>query len=80
LSHNISFSGAKLVLQNAAVLPAEFNLTIPSQDQRIFGVRMKWRHGNVIGVEIIHPQIANALDGSHPPYKKTLSAHECVAA
>jgi PilZ domain-containing protein len=80
LVQNVSFSGAKLVLRNAANIPAEFSLIISSQEHSIFRARTKWRQRNTIGVEIIHPHMANSLDGSHRPRQETASADVCVAA
>ena len=62
---NISSSGAKLVLHNAADLPSEFSLTIISKIQVAYGVRTRWRQHNSIGVEIEHSHVANA--GDVPP-------------
>ena len=80
LVQNVSCSGAKLVLQNAADIPVEFSLTIPSQEHGIFWVRTKWRQRNTIGVEIEHPQSANSLDGSKATLEKAASARVSIAA
>jgi hypothetical protein len=57
---NISSSGAKLVLRNAADLPDEFSLTIISKIQVEHWVRQRWRQHNSIGVEIDHSHMTNA--------------------
>jgi hypothetical protein len=80
LVQNVSFSGARLMLRNVAIIPAEFNLIIPSQEYGIFWVRIKWRQRTTMGVEIKHPHMANLLDGSNRPSQKTDSAHVCLAA
>jgi hypothetical protein len=59
---NVSSSGVKLVLRNAADLPDEFSLTIISKIQVEYWVRPRWRQHNSIGVEIEHSHTTNARD------------------
>jgi len=62
LVQNVSSSGAKLVLRNAADLPCEFSLTIISKTQVEYWVRPRWRQHNSIGVEIDHSHMTDARD------------------
>ena len=49
---NVSPSGAKIVLTNAAVIPDQFDLTIARKD-RSFSARMVWRGLNEAGVAFV---------------------------
>ena len=59
LVQNISDLGAKLVLRNAADLPAKFDVSIPRM-QTVYVVQTRWRLGNSVGVEIKqrHPVVS----------------------
>jgi hypothetical protein len=60
LVHNISSSGAKLVLRRPADLPAEFILSISALQVACL-VKTRWQQDNVIGVEITQPSLADTL-------------------
>ncbi len=61
---NISPEGAKLALNSAAELPAEFILSLSTRDgQQDYWARTAWRRGNVLGVAFTQPH-----DGSIPVY------------
>lgn len=48
---NLSSTGAKLTAKNLPVLPDSFELHVP-QKNATYNVHLKWRAGDVIGVEI----------------------------
>ena len=48
---NLSHTGAKLTAKNMPVLPDSFELHVP-QKHATYTVRLKWRAGDVVGVEI----------------------------
>ena len=48
---NLSRTGAKLTAKNLPVLPDRFELHVP-QKNATYTVRLKWRAGDVVGVEI----------------------------
>lgn len=48
---NLSQSGAKLTAKNLPVLPDSFELHVP-QKNATYTVHLKWRAGDVVGVEI----------------------------
>lgn len=48
---NLSRTGAKLTAKNLPALPDSFELHVP-QKHATYAVRVKWRAGDVVGVEI----------------------------
>jgi hypothetical protein len=61
LIRNTSASGARLVLHQAALLPAQFSLQIPTRQAEL-RVRICWRRFDQIGVEATFEQKSDQLD------------------
>lgn len=58
----LSTGGAKLEIAQSATLPDEFDLHIPLKEKTLHA-KVKWRHGDFIGVEFISAQPVLASDG-----------------
>ncbi len=51
---DFSETGAKLMCKNQQAVPAQFSL-LTLTDGQIRDARVKWRHGDLIGIEFIGP-------------------------
>jgi hypothetical protein len=64
LVKNLSRTGARLTAKNLPSLPDSFELHVP-QKKATYAVRVKWREGDVVGVEIDGVVPASDGDAKH---------------
>ncbi len=72
---NLSRTGARVTAEHLPTLPEEFELHIP-QKKAVLEVRVKWREGDMLGVEILqaHPP------GADRPQERARAARAKVRA
>jgi hypothetical protein len=56
---NVSSTGAKLQLTETVTLPDVFDLSIPQKGETV-RVRLRWRHGEEVGVSFVSPLATEA--------------------